>query len=179
LVCATETDPSVANFAKASSFSCSAGQFLTGSSSGTISCQTPAGAYWTQSGSNLYPNNAGWNLAVGATDAQGWRLYVAGNATADRVAVRNVVGDLGSIGDYCPGGGLCNPRPAGGHIRYAVNCSPSERGQIARFTAETAQDYGNWVRTDGLYFCSCGYNNSGTTECAWIGIQTTPNDGAP
>jgi hypothetical protein len=36
------------------------------------------GNYWAQSGSNLYPNNTGWNVSIGATDPAGYTLRVAG-----------------------------------------------------------------------------------------------------
>ncbi len=55
-------------------------QFPDGTTQTTAATATPN--YWTQSGSNLYPNNTGWNVGIGNT-APAVRLHVTGNAFVD------------------------------------------------------------------------------------------------
>lgn len=126
-----------------------------------------------------------WLLRVSAISAASIAIFlgIAGYKIVPNEACAQCVelipplsGSLGSFGDFCPGGGLCNPRPDTGTFRSGGTCNESERGQSRRFTAQVAQDYGNYVTSEGLYWCACGWNNSGTTECGWVGIHFVPQD---
>lgn len=43
-------------------------------------------SYWTQTDSSLYPNNTGWNLAIGTTDPEGYRLNIKGGIFGIKVS---------------------------------------------------------------------------------------------
>jgi hypothetical protein len=70
-----------------------AGKVLTSNAAGLASWQAAAGgdSYWTQSGSNLYPDNTGWNVGIGTTNPlrpltisrSGYLLMLEGSGTAN------------------------------------------------------------------------------------------------
>ena len=55
----------------------------------------PAGTpYWTLSGTNLYPNNTGWNVGIGTTDLGSYKLNVSGTVATGNLIVGGGTGKI-------------------------------------------------------------------------------------
>jgi len=113
-----------------------AGKILTSDAAGLASWQAAAGGgYWTQSGSNLYPNDLGWNVGIGTT-SPAQKLHVAGvgyitdgiRLDSDRKISFQGSGDPGNnFALFGSGGETVLNTPANGIITFKVGNSEKMR----------------------------------------------------